>query len=213
MAINRNSAEPVCVAIFARPPIAGAAKTRLIPTLGAEGAARLHRRLALHAVRTAVAANLGPVTLWSSNDANHRFFRAMSRAFGIRIQAQRGDDLGERMFNAFNHHLPTAPTLLTGSDIPSLCVADLRTARTTLLAGFDAHLIGVADGGYGLIGLRSRLSGELFSEMPWGTAQVLQETRRRLSRLGWSWREGAERWDVDRPTDLLLLARDHPELL
>ncbi|HVH07789.1 MAG TPA: TIGR04282 family arsenosugar biosynthesis glycosyltransferase, partial [Myxococcota bacterium] len=39
--------------LFARYPVAGRVKTRLVPALGAEGAAGLHRRLVLRTLRTA----------------------------------------------------------------------------------------------------------------------------------------------------------------
>ena len=56
----------VDIAIFARAPVAGEAKTRLIPRLGAEGAAALQHALIHRALATAVAAELGSVSLWCS---------------------------------------------------------------------------------------------------------------------------------------------------
>ncbi len=64
----RASAEPLGIAVFARAPQAGAAKTRLIPALGAVGAARLQRRLTLHALAVARRAAIGRVTLWGAPD-------------------------------------------------------------------------------------------------------------------------------------------------
>jgi len=46
----------------------------------------------------------------------------------------------------------------------------------------------------------------LFAGMTWSTASVMAETRRRLIRLGLSWREPARLWDVDVPEDLDRLA-------
>ena len=57
------------------------------------------------------------------------------------------------------------------------------------------------DGGYVLIGLR-RYADDLFTEVPWGTERVMEETRLRLRNLGWRWHELPERWDVDRPEDV-----------
>ena len=62
------------------------------------------------------------------------------------------------------------------------------------------------DGGYGLIGMQ-RAQPALFSDMSWSTASVMAETRRRLARLGLSWREPARLWDVDVPADLERLQR------
>ena len=56
--------EPVAIAILARAPLPGLAKTRLIPVLGAHAAAVLQERLTERAAETACAAATGPVTLW-----------------------------------------------------------------------------------------------------------------------------------------------------
>ncbi len=66
--------EPVAVAILAKAPIPGFAKTRLIPVLGEAGAATLQARLTERAVETATAAGTGPVTLWAAPDARHPAF-------------------------------------------------------------------------------------------------------------------------------------------
>jgi hypothetical protein len=71
----------VGVAILARAPIPGAAKTRLIPALGAEGAARLQRWMLQRTVAMALVADVGPVSLWCAGDPAHPDF-AVCRAFG-----------------------------------------------------------------------------------------------------------------------------------
>ncbi len=69
--------EPVAVAILAKVPIPGLAKTRLIPLLGAAGAAALQERLIERTVATACAAAVGPVTLWTTPDESHPVFEAI----------------------------------------------------------------------------------------------------------------------------------------
>jgi glycosyltransferase A (GT-A) superfamily protein (DUF2064 family) len=66
------------------------------------------------------------------------------------------------------------------------------------------------DGGYVLIGLR-RAAPEVFADMAWGQAQVMEQTRQRLRTLGWTWSEPATLWDVDRPEDLERLLAAWPE--
>src|SRR5512132_2769582 len=101
MTIDREDAEAQCqavqIAVMAKAPIAGLAKTRLIPALGAAGAARLQRRLTLATLHAAREARLGPVTLWCAPDAGHRLFRALHRTTGIACRSQPDGDLGERM--------------------------------------------------------------------------------------------------------------------
>ena len=93
------------------------------------------------------------------------------------------------------------PALLIGTDCPALTADHLRAAADVLRAGSDAVLIPAEDGGYVLIGARVPHPA-LFDAMPWGTAGVMAETRRRLVALGLSWREPATLWDVDVPADL-----------
>ena len=185
----------------AKAPIAGWAKTRLIPALGADGAARLQRRFTCRAVHTALAAALGPCTLWCAPDAGHRFFRALCRATGVDCRAQPEGDLGRRMHAAFCLHGARGPLLLTGTDCPPLQPAHLRRAARALLDGADAVFHPAEDGGYVLVGLR-RPQPALFDAMPWSTPGVMAETRRRARALGLRVHEFETLWDVDVPADL-----------
>jgi rSAM/selenodomain-associated transferase 1 len=199
MATHRETID-VAIAVFARAPVAGAAKTRLIPRLGAEGAAELHAALVRKTLRTAVASSLGTVTLWCAPDIDHAFFAAMRRAFGVDLRSQTDGDLGERMLAAFRDHAPD-PLLLIGTDCPVMTPEHLRGAARDLIEGIDAVFLPAEDGGYALVGLKRPISA-IFQNMPWGTDAVMAETRRRLSRLGASWAEKATVWDIDRPEDL-----------
>lgn len=194
----------VHLAVFARAPLPGQAKTRLIPALGAAGAARLHRRLVLQVLATAQAAALGPVTLWCAPDAGQRFFRALARR-GVSCRTQLAGDLGARMRAALQATLP-APTLLIGSDCPALEPAHLHAAADCLRRGDDAVFLPAEDGGYVLVGLAGEAPAALFENMPWGGDQVMAETRARLLAAGLRWSEPARLWDVDRPEDLVRLA-------
>lgn len=188
------------VAVMAKAPIAGYAKTRLIPMLGAGGAARLHRQLALRTLATACAAGLGPLTLWCAPDTRHRFFCAAQNKFALELRAQAGNDLGARMAQVFDAR-GGAPVLLVGTDCPALEPAHLHAAARALRAGKDAAFVTTEDGGYFLIGLRKPVP-ELFVDIDWGTERVMAQTRHRLSALGLSWEEVAMLWDVDRPEDM-----------
>src|SRR6516162_10003713 len=92
MAMN----EPVAVAVLAKAPLAGFAKTRLIPALGAGGAALLQARLVERAVATACAAVIGPVTLWATPDEGHPLFQAIGAHLGVALARQGDGDLGTR---------------------------------------------------------------------------------------------------------------------
>jgi rSAM/selenodomain-associated transferase 1 len=189
--------------VFARAAVPGRVKTRLAPLLGERGAARLHVQLVEKTLRTALAARIGRVELYCSPGINSPYFRKIRERFGISLRPQGRGNLGERMYRALRRH-PGA--VLIGSDCPALRPSDLRAAQRALRAGADAVLSPAEDGGYPLIGLR-RVSRRLFDGVSWGSARVLEQTRRRLARLGWRWTELRTLWDVDRPEDVARLRR------
>jgi hypothetical protein len=191
----------VQLAVLAKAPVPWLAKTRLIPALGPQGAARLQRQLTLQALRTALTAGLGVVTLWCAPDARHRFFRALQRTAGLRCLAQPGGDLGERMHSAFRLHCAQGPLLLIGTDCPVLRPDHLRQAAQALIDGADAVLQPAEDGGYVLVGLR-RPQPALFQGMTWSTDQVMAQTRQRAREAGLRLHELDMLWDLDRPEDL-----------
>jgi rSAM/selenodomain-associated transferase 1 len=201
--MSRGKAEAVAVAVMAKAPVPGLAKTRLIPVLGEAGAAALQERLTAQAVATACAAEVGPVTVWATPYLGHPSFVALMQRHPIRLATQPDGDLGERMLAAIA--AANRPALVIGSDCPALTPRHLVVAAQHLRAGIDAVLIPAEDGGYMLIGLPAPQPA-LFAGIAWSTETVAAETRRRLARLGLSWREPARLWDVDRPEDLARLS-------
>jgi uncharacterized protein len=197
--MSRGKANAVSVAVLAKAPLAGFCKTRLTPALGADGAAALQERLTAHAVATACAADIGPVTLWATPDASHAGFRALAQRHPIALAAQPDGDLGRRMLSAIE--AANGPALVIGTDCPALTPQHLSIAAAHLCNGVDVVLIPAEDGGYVLIGMIMPQPA-VFAGMTWSTDTVAAETRRRLARLGLSWREPARLWDVDRPEDL-----------
>jgi uncharacterized protein len=191
--------ETTAIAVLAKAPVAGLAKTRLIPALGAEGAAALQRRLIERAIETACEAALGPVAVWTAPNADHPEFQSARARYRVSLSVQADGDLGARMLAAIA--AANAPALVIGTDCPALTADHLRTAAGVLRGGTDAVIIPVEDGGYALIGMRAA-EPALFSGMPWGTPEVMDETRRRLRGLRLSWQEPFTLWDVDLPEDL-----------
>jgi rSAM/selenodomain-associated transferase 1 len=190
------------ISILAKAPVPGAAKTRLIPAIGAHAAAVLQERLTERAVATARAAALGDVAVWCAPDSTHRSFRDL----GVALKRQPDGDLGARMLAAFQG----APTLVIGTDCPALTAAHLRDAAAALTE-HDVVLIPAEDGGYVLIGARAP-HPELFAGMTWSVPTVLAETRARIAARGLSCAELPALWDVDTEDDLARMERAFPEL-
>ena len=200
--------ESCVIGVFARAPEPGHTKTRLIPRLGADGAAQLHSRLVCHTVEIALASDAGPVELWCVPSPSHPFFQKLTAELGLKLRTQCDGDLGERMEDALCAMLAdSAGAILIGADCPARTAQDLTEARDALVCGYDAVLGPAEDGGYHLVALR-RHEPRVFAGVSWGTDRVLAQTRLRLSALGWRWHELPERWDVDRPDDLERLLGD-----
>jgi hypothetical protein len=133
--MNPTNREAVAIAVFSRAPVPGQAKTRLIPSLGAEGAARLQREFLRRTLQTAASAQFGPVSLWCTPGCGHPAFQQCRVDFDLILHPQCSGDLGARMFDAFNRLCATGPVLLIGTDCPALTPAHLRMAASTLQEG------------------------------------------------------------------------------
>jgi rSAM/selenodomain-associated transferase 1 len=179
--------------LFARYPRPGACKTRLIPALGPEGAAALHRRLAEQTLAVLRAAG-APVEVRATG-ADPAAFRAWLGA-GPAIIDQGSGDLGERLARAS----PPEPVLFFGSDAPDLGLGHVRAAIAALERA--AVVIGPAeDGGYWCLGL-ARPAPWLFAAMPWGTDALLAATLAACAARGVTPALLAPLADCDRPEDL-----------
>lgn len=200
-----GNAERVAIAILAKAPVPGLAKTRLIPLLGAHGAAQLQETLTARAAATAAVAGIGPVTLWATPDATHPSFRALAIAHRISVRRQPDGDLGTRMLAACL--AAAGPVLVIGTDCPAMSPAVLQDAAAVLRSGKDAVAIPAEDGGYVLIGMRVP-QPVLFSDMTFGHAGVMQATRERAHIHGLVLQELPPLWDVDRPEDVERLRGD-----
>ena len=188
--------------VFAKAPMPGQVKTRLIPTMGAQAAATLHEKLIFHSLATTIKAGVGAVELWCTPSHEHPFFIRCAREFQVELRKQRGGDIGQRMAHAFYETLKISDSvLLIGSDVPCLTCADLKEAMALLQEKVDAVISPAEDGGYVLLGLR-RYTSKIFSGISWGTDLVVAQTRTCLRSLGWHWHELSTRWDVDRPEDV-----------
>jgi hypothetical protein len=192
-----------CLIIFTRYPEPGNTKTRLIPVLGAEGAATLQRQMTEHKL-----AEVNQLLTFYPLSVEVHFAggneQLMQEWLGSSLvyRRQSEGDIGDRMASAFQASFAAGMTagVLIGSDCPDLN-ASLMAEAFQLLRQHDLVLGPALDGGYYLIGLR-RLIPELFTGIPWSTAEVLQQTITIAQRLGLAVAKLPLLSDVDRPEDL-----------
>jgi uncharacterized protein len=189
--------------MLARAPVPGRVKTRLIPALGKDGACDLQRLLLERALQLP-AEGFSERFLWLDDLPDPRL-QALANKLDWTLVEQPAGDLGERMRCIATLGLAESDAvILIGNDCPALDGGYLSGACLALQG--QSVVIGPAeDGGYVLLGLR-RITSALFSDMPWGTEQVLRMTQERLQQLDWTHHLLPELWDVDRPEDLPRLA-------
>jgi rSAM/selenodomain-associated transferase 2/rSAM/selenodomain-associated transferase 1 len=194
--------------VFARFPEAGNTKTRLIPALGAERAARLQEALTrrtLEVARQVCAQRLCDLEVrFSGGD-----IKQMSRLYGTewRFAPQLGADLGERLEQSVDVATSEGAkrVLVIGTDCPELETATLVEAFDRL-AQADLVLGPALDGGYYLIGLNGKRT-EFFREIDWGTDRVLQQSLERARQSRCKIHQLRPLSDVDYPEDLLACRR------
>ncbi len=196
--------EPCSLIVMAKAPRPGYAKTRLMPALGAEGAAALAERLLDATLAHGLGAGAASIDLCCAPDTDHPAFARHAAAGGVSLSVQGEGDLGARMARAFERHLAAGrAALMIGTDAPALDAAMLRLAAQALQEA-DAVFVPALDGGYALIGLR-RPAPSLFDHMAWSTARVMADTRVRLKAAGLQHIELPPVADIDEPADLVHL--------
>lgn len=173
------------LAVIAKEPVAGLAKTRLAPSLGDHGAARVAVALLADTLATVRMVAAQPWLCFAPAGARERM---AALAPGFRLLAQAGGDLGDRLAAcaAALHAAGATRLAIVGADTPHLPAAWYRSAFA-LLDHVDVVLGPALDGGYYLIAIETDAGpppAELFTGVPMGTDVVLGETLHRAERLG-----------------------------
>lgn len=207
--------------IFAKAPLAGISKTRLIPTLGASGAAKLAKQLLLHTVNNALLSSVDSVELcvfpepeskdWQQDDVFEQINSASKKARKDLVwSAQSDGDLGARLLHAAKRSTDNDEhVLLIGTDCPALTPKVLQRAKDEL-AVYNSVINPATDGGYVLLGLQA-VDACLFENMPWSTSSVCIESLKRIQGLQWSVSLLSVLHDIDEPEDLQWLPENWPD--
>lgn len=198
---HRAARKDLLLLQFSRAPQPGQVKTRMQPHLSAQQACDLHCDLTRWTCRQLLGSALGDVELAVAGERRIPLFTECIEMGASRVVRQRGDDLGQRMYNAMRCALARyTRVILVGSDCPGIDTSYLHQAAEAL---HDVPLVlGPAhDGGYVLLGARE-IDAQMFQGVNWGSAEVFQQTVAALSRLGVRWAQLPFKADIDRPEDL-----------
>ena len=184
------------LALFAKAPLAGRVKTRLVPPLTHEDAARVARASLEDTARFIVPEVAASWTLFLDGEADLSM-RRLAEETGLSILPQEGPELGSRLKAAFRalRSGGARRVLAIGSDSPTLDPIRIREAIESL-AVCDMALGPSEDGGYYLIGT-SGSHESLFDEIPWGSASAAAVTLDRARELDLGVRLLAPWYDLD----------------
>ncbi len=158
------------IQIFAKPPVEGKVKTRLIPYIGACNATRVFRHCLTYTLDLLRASHCN-YQIWLSEETQDVVFQQET------YRLQQGNDLGDRMLFALETALSAQPSdkvVLIGSD----CLDLHQTHFDQALAALDSNdivLLPTFDGGFALIGCRV-IDPLLFNQVEWSSSRVLQQT-------------------------------------
>ena len=201
--------------IFTRYPEAGKTKTRMIPGLGAAGAAKLQRKMTEHTLRQGKQLQSDrSVSIKVHFTGGSQQLMAQWLGDDLLYLPQSDGDLGERMKSAFKSSFAAgiSKVLIIGIDCPDLNANLMAEAFDALNEDCDLVLGPAADGGYYLIGL-NRLIPELFFNINWGTSKVLSQTKNIAERLSLNVGYLKVLNDVDRPEDLSIWQQHNTDLV
>jgi uncharacterized protein len=191
-----------CLIIFTRYPEPGKTKTRLIPALGEDGSAQLHRRMAEHTVKQTRSLSCA-IEVWYVGGSEELMQDWLGKDLWYREQP--AGDLGDRMCGAFRSAFEQGyqSVMIVGTDCPGL-TTDFMAQGFASLQNYMVTIGPAIDGGYYLIGLQ-QLVPELFQGITWSTATVFSETLAITDRLQLPTHLLPSLSDIDLPADLQYL--------
>ncbi len=187
--------------LFAKAPVAGKVNTRLINDIGIDAATKLQHDLIHNRLQMLHKAGICDVRLMCVPDEHNEVFQFCEKQYSITLHTQIGDNLGARMFNGITAALQQYKfCVLIGTDAPALTAETIEQSIEELHNGVEVVIVPAEDGGYVLVAVRQALAF-MFENINWGSADVMQQTRNKLTDNNISYKELACCWDVDRLED------------
>lgn len=194
--------------IFAKEPASGRVKTRLCPPLSPQAAARLYGQFLEDVLGEMTKLPQISVALAYTPDTARPFFQSLVHP-NTHLVAQAGEDLGERLRQAFGWGLAQGAeaVLIRNSDSPDLPASLVLEAKEVLDCGRAQVVLGPCpDGGYYLVGLKTP-HPQLFQGINWSSPMVLADTLAQAGRLGLAVHLLPSWLDIDTVADLKTFVR------
>lgn len=197
------------ILLMAKAPIKNYCKTRLQPSLNATQSSALQKKFIHHAIKTLQQDALAPIEIWCAPDCHHAFFQEIHQRYNVPLQAQQGQNLGEKMQHSIASQ--NKVTLLIGTDCPDIKTMHLRTLLDAVNSSYDVAIMPANDGGYVAIALKKNILA-LFDNIPWGTSQVFAKTQQAAEQLQCKIFIGPTLSDVDTYQDYIEMCKKMPNM-
>lgn len=198
------------VVLMGRWPVLGVGKSRLAAEAGDDKAHQVHRWLFANALRMFGGNSTGCVLAVAGAAPEV----VQAEWPDMRVIAQRGEGLGQRMLNALQDARSLlghdGPAAVVGTDLPTLTLGHVRRAEAALAAGADAAVVPAVDGGFGLMMMRDWPADLWPEEMAWGTDRVWHETQQILQEKQLKWWADSPVADIDEWPDWVEFCQKHP---
>jgi len=207
--------------LFAKEPIPGQVKTRLIPALGEQGAYLLYCKLVNLMLATFANVEYANFTIYTDSNkySSLKHFQSYFAQYPS-LKIQQGDNLGKKMYHAMAQELhilkqrtkqsakqreenKTDKVILFGADCPFL-TEEIMQQVFLALENNDIVFVPTNDGGYVLIAAK-KIYPEVFENISWSTSQVMLQTCQNLNKLGCQYQLLEPISDIDEPNDLVRL--------
>ncbi len=205
----QDSAGRTLVCLFAKAPLLGRVKTRMMPRLSEQECLQLHKDMIAYMTRSLSALPDNAYSVQLHVTEPHHYFDELSTRYRWQLKRQCGADLGARMSHAVEEGLRDyAAVIVVGADCPFVDKAVLEKMAATMHS--QAVLVPALDGGYVAMLLREH-HDRIFDDIRWGSPDVAQATLARLREINWPCELLEACPDIDRPEDLAQLV-NVPEL-
>lgn len=194
------------IILMSRIPYKGMTKTRLMPILSPTECQELHHAfiedyfLCFHQLNKAIAIFIA----YAPENFYPDFLKSIPKDYGHYMQV--GDNIGIRMYNAFQHLFDKGykKVVLVGCDIPHI-QSQTYVKAFAALENKDMVISPTYDGGYCLIGLKANCKALFINEMSWGNTSVIDQTYKIANTLNLGVEVLEKHRDIDEFEDLLAL--------
>jgi rSAM/selenodomain-associated transferase 1 len=188
----------------------GKVKTRLAAAIGQQQAAAVHRDMLVATLARFAGLADRRVLAFTPADRRDEFAQLADSAWSL--ESQIDGDLGQRIEHCFSRAFEKGfdSVVLVGADTPTVPV-EFVAGAFRMLERRPVVFGPSSDGGYYLVGAAGRVP-PIFTEIPWGTAEVWTATKRRMEQAGIKWGELPVWWDVDDERDFRRLLAEGYQL-